>query len=63
MFGYGRNFNQIFLMEPMNCVFDNGDGGKIYIGNIFAARDVHLLRQENIRAVLTAADIPGFKYD
>ena len=50
--------------KSINCIIDPVDGkGGIFIGNIYAARDKNLLKQLDIKAVLTVAANTYLMYD
>ena len=47
----------------MNQIIDESDGkGSIWLGNIYAAYSIELLKKHNITAVLTVAAGTGLKY-
>lgn len=48
---------------PLDCVLESdNDLGCLFIGNLDAAMDADILKQNKIRAVLTTSIETGFKY-
>ena len=56
-------------MQSMNMVHKTSEGGELWLGDYYAAKNVNLLRQRNIKSgtsvaivVLTAAAMLGISY-
>jgi len=61
------NFNELiqnyFKIQPINCILEPDDGkAGLYLGNIFAATDLEILKQSKIGAVLTVASNTELEY-
>ena len=56
-------------LQSMNMVHKTSEGGELWLGDYYAAKNVNLLRQRNIKSgtsvaivVLTAAAMLGISY-
>ena len=51
-------------LEPISCIIEPTDElGGLYLGSLEGAKNMEILKQYKIRAVLTAAEATGLKYN
>ena len=56
IFGFDNRLISYFKLNPMNLIIEASEGnGAIYLGNIYAAYSVDMLKRNNISAILTVA--------
>jgi hypothetical protein len=56
LFGFNNQLIHYLRLNPLNCIVEaNEEGGAIYLGNIYAAYSMDILKKHNITAVLTVA--------
>jgi predicted protein tyrosine phosphatase len=63
LFGFNSQLIQYLRMNPLNLIVPaTDDEGGIYLGNLYAAYNLDILKKHNISAVLTVAAGTGLKY-